>query len=159
MATLHPTAAAFVATARERGLDVEVREFPEGTRTAEEAARAVGVDVAQIVKSLAFRAGDEIVMALVSGVNRLDEAKLAAACRVASVGRADARAVRDATGYAIGGVPPFGHATSLDVYVDEDLMRFDVVWAAEGTPHHVFAVAPGDLVRASDGRVADLAAR
>lgn len=143
------------------GLDIEVRAFPEGTRTAEDAARAVGCDVAQIVKSLVFRIGDEVVLALVSGSNRLDEAKLAAAAGAApgAVGRADADAVRAATSYAVGGVPPFGHPGRLRTWIDLDLVDLEEVWAAAGTPTHVFAVAPAALVEATGAVPADLAAR
>lgn len=157
---MHPNAERVAAAAAAEGLAIHVREFPEGTRTAEDAARAIGVEVAQIVKSLAFRAGEDVVVALLSGTNRLDEAKLAAAAGVArrQVGRADAQAVRAATGYPIGGVPLFGHATRLTTFVDEDLLRHDVLWAAAGTPRDVFAITPADLVRVSGGAVVSLAA-
>lgn len=155
---LPPNARAVVAAGTALGLDIAVHEFPEGTRTAEDAARAIGVGVGQIVKSLIFTVDGEVVVALVSGPNRLDEARLAAAAGHpdARVRRADADAVREATGYPIGGVPPFGHARPLATFVDEDLLAYDVVWAAAGTPHHNFSVAPGDLVRAAGGRVAPL---
>ena len=120
------------------------------------------MDVAQIVKSLAFRAvradgSGFVVMALVSGADRLDEQALAAAAGADHTERADAAEVRAATGYAIGGVPPFGHATTLPVFVDRHLLAFDEVWAAAGTPHDVFPLAPDELVRAAGGTVADLA--
>ena len=155
---LHANARAVAAAAAEAGLDVEIREFPEGTRTADDAASAIGVAVGQIVKSLIFTVDGEVVVALVSGPNRLDEARLASAAGRpgAPVGRADAAAVRDATGYPIGGVPPFAHARALATFVDEDLLGYDVLWAAAGTPRHVFAVRPDDLVRASGGTVATL---
>jgi Cys-tRNA(Pro) deacylase len=156
-ADVHPHVVAVTEAARAHGLDIEVREFPEGTRTAVDAAAAIGVDVAQIVKSLAFRVDDGIVMALVSGPDRLDEAKLAKAVGGTDVGRADADAVRKATGYPIGGVPPFGHKTPLPTYVDQNLLRHDEVWAAAGTPRHVFALTPDDLVRLSGNAPADLA--
>jgi prolyl-tRNA editing enzyme YbaK/EbsC (Cys-tRNA(Pro) deacylase) len=154
-----PAAARAVADAAAAGgVAVEVREFPEGTHTAEDAARAVGVELGQIVKSLIFTVDGAVVVALVSGPNRLDAARLAAAAGQpgARVARADAAAVRDATGYPIGGVPPFAHARPLATYVDEDLLAYDVVWAAAGTPRHVFAVTPGDLVRVAGARVAPL---
>jgi prolyl-tRNA editing enzyme YbaK/EbsC (Cys-tRNA(Pro) deacylase) len=153
----HPNALAVADAGRAHGLEVEVREFPDGTRTADDAARAIGVSVGQIVKSLAFSVDGTIVMTLVSGSNRLDEARLAAAAGGSAVARADADAVRAATGYPIGGVPPFGYAQPLRVFVDEDLLAYDEVWAAAGTPRHVFAVRPADLVRASGGEVARLA--
>ncbi|HSL57250.1 MAG TPA: YbaK/EbsC family protein [Acidimicrobiales bacterium] len=153
----HPNADRVADAARQRGLDVEIREFPEGTRTAVDAAAAIGVDVGQIVKSLVFQVDDEVVVALVSGPNRLDEARLAAAAGGSQVGKVGADAVRAATGYPIGGVPPFGHAQTLRTFVDADLLGYDEVWAAAGTPRHVFGVQPHALVEASGGAVADLA--
>ena len=153
---MHPNAAKVAAAAREVGLELQLREFPEGTRTAEDAARAIGVEVGQIVKSLVFTLDGTLVMALMSGRNRLDEARLAAILGGSQVGRADATGVREATGYAIGGVPPFGHATELRVFVDPDLLQYGEVWAAAGTWHDVFPLAPADLVSASSGAVTDL---
>ena len=155
---MHPNAVKVAAAARDLGLELELREFPEGTRTADEAARAVGVQVGQIVKSLVFTLDGTLVMALVSGRNRLDEASLAATLGGGEVGRADASAVRAATGYAIGGVPPFAHPTPLPTAVDEDLLDYEEVWAAAGTPRDVFAIAPADLVRLTGGTVARLRA-
>jgi prolyl-tRNA editing enzyme YbaK/EbsC (Cys-tRNA(Pro) deacylase) len=157
---VHPTVQRVVDAAGAAGLQIEPVEFPEGTRTAADAAAAIGVAVGQIVKSLVFVLEGEIVLALVSGANQLDPLALAhaAAAPGSAVGRADAAAVRDATGFAIGGIPPFGHDGSLPTYCDEDLEQYDVVWAAAGTPHHVFAIAPADLVRASGAAVAPLAA-
>ncbi|HEV7761566.1 MAG TPA: YbaK/EbsC family protein [Acidimicrobiales bacterium] len=157
VAPIHPNVSAVVAAAQAQGLDIEVREFPDGTRTAQDAAAAIGVDVAQIVKSLAFKVDDRIVMALVSGPDRLDEAKLAAAAGGDVVTRADADAVRAATGYPIGGVPPFGHRSPLPTFVDRHLLDHDEVWAAAGTPRHVFAITPADLVRLTGAPPADLA--
>jgi prolyl-tRNA editing enzyme YbaK/EbsC (Cys-tRNA(Pro) deacylase) len=157
-APLPPTARAVVAAGDALGLAVEVREFPEGTRTAGDAARAIGVGVGQIVKSLIFTVDGEVVVALVSGPNRLDEARLAAAAGRpgAAVGRADADAVRAATGYPIGGVPPFGYARPLATFLDEDLLGYDEVWAAAGTPHHNFSVDPAALAAATGAQVAPL---
>jgi Cys-tRNA(Pro) deacylase len=155
---MNATVQRVVDAASAKSLQIEVREFPEGTRTAEDAAAAIGVAVGQIVKSLAFAVDGAITLALVSGANRLDEAALAASSGGAKVARADAAAVRDATGFAIGGVPPFGHRVALPTYVDRDLLSHEVVWAAAGTPTHVFAIAPDDLVRATGGTVADLRA-
>jgi prolyl-tRNA editing enzyme YbaK/EbsC (Cys-tRNA(Pro) deacylase) len=129
------------------GVEVEVREFPEGTRTAPEAAAAVGCDVGQICKSLVFRVGDEPLLIVASGANRVDEARFGAV-------RADARWVREQTGFAIGGVPPVGHERPLETVIDEDLLGYEVVWAAAGTPRAVFAIAPDALVAVSGGRVA-----
>ena len=148
-----------VEAARERGLDIEIREFPDGTRTAQEAADAIGVDVAQIVKSLAFAVDGSIVIALLSGANRLDEKALAAVAGADHVERPNADAVREATSYAIGGIPPFGYPADLPTYADRDLLTLDVVWAAAGSHIHVFAIAPDALVRATNAQVADLAAR
>jgi Cys-tRNA(Pro) deacylase len=154
---LHPNARAVVDAAREHGLDIAVDEFPAGTRTAADAAVAVGVAEAQIVKSLVFTVDGAIVMALVSGPNRLDEKRLALAAGGTHVGRADADAVRAATGFPIGGVPPFGHRTPLPTYVDRTLLDHGIVWAAAGTPRHVFPISPTDLVRLGHATVADLA--
>jgi Cys-tRNA(Pro) deacylase len=155
---MHPNVSRVVEAAARAGLAIDVRRFPEGTRTAADAARAVGCEVAQIVKSLVFMADDRPVVALVSGANRVDLDKLAAATGTRTARRADGDEARGATGYAIGGVPPFGHASGTTVVVDRDLERHDVVWAAAGLPDAVFAVSPAELVRASGGRVVDLAA-
>ena len=135
----------------------EVRRFPEGTRTAEDAARAVGCSLGQIVKSLVFSAAGRPVVVLVSGSNRLDPARLAELAG-GPVAKLDAETARAATGYSIGGVPPFGHGSSLPVFVDRDLLRYEVVWAAAGRPDSVFAISPDRLVELSRGEVADLAA-
>ena len=139
------------------GLDVVPRSFPEGTKTAADAAAAIGVEVGQIVKSLVFLLDGAPVMALVAGDNQLDEARLSASAGGGTVGRADADAVRAATGFPIGGVPPVAH--DLPVFVDVDLLRWDEVWAAAGTWTDVFPIAPAELVRVSGGTVADLARR
>ena len=154
---LHRNAQRVVEAAEALGLTLEVHEFPDGTRTAEDAARAIGVPVGAIVKSLVFLADGAPVVALVSGSNQLDEAKLAVAAGASSTGRATAEQVREATGYPVGGVPPFGHATSLRTFVDEDLLAYDEVWAAAGTPHLNFAIASAELARATGGEVCDLA--
>ena len=133
MSDIHPNVVRVTAAAKERGLDISTRRFPEGTKTAADAAAAIGVTVGQIVKSLVFGVDNEIVMALVSGSNQLDEKKLALAAGGAKCARVDADAVREATGYPIGGVPPFGHSTQLRVFVDSDLLQYDEVWAAAGT--------------------------
>jgi prolyl-tRNA editing enzyme YbaK/EbsC (Cys-tRNA(Pro) deacylase) len=138
------------------GIDVVPRSFPEGTKTAQDAADAIGCGVGQIVKSLIFAVDGEVVLAYVSGANRLDESKLAAAAGGEWCSRVDADAVRAATGFPIGGVPPFGHATHLRVFVDPDLLQYDEVWAAAGTWNDVFPIAPGRLVEASEGMVTDL---
>ena len=156
MSDVHPNVVRVVAAAKERGLDIVTKRFPEGTKTAADAAAAIGVTVGQIVKSLVFGVDGEIVMALVSGSNQLDEKKLAAAAGRTKCARVDADAVRDATGYPIGGVPPFGHATQLRVFVDPDLLQYDEVWAAAGTWNDNFGAAPADIVRVAGGVVTDL---
>ncbi len=138
------------------GLTIVTRQFPEGTKTAADAAAAIGVEVGQIVKSLIFAVDGEVVLAYVSGKNQLAETKLAAAAGGARCARVDADVVREATGYPIGGVPPFGHRTVLRVFVDPDLLAYDEVWAAAGTWNDVFPIAPADLVQASGGTVVDL---
>ena len=153
---IHPNVTRVMETARSAGLDIEVRKFPEGTKTAQDAANAIGVTVGQIVKSLVFGVDDEIVMALVSGSNQLDEKKLAAAAGGAKCSRVDADAVRVATGFPIGGVPPFGHSTQLRVFVDPDLLQYDEVWAAAGTWNDNFGANPDDIVRVAGGVVTDL---
>ncbi|UCC88006.1 MAG: YbaK/EbsC family protein [Anaerolineales bacterium] len=157
---MHPSARKVADEAQQLGLNLEIVEFQQTTRTAQDAANAIGCQLAQFVKSLLFLVGGQPVMALMSGTNRLDERKLAALRGVGrkKVKRADADATRAATGFSIGGVPPFGHTSKLPVYVDADLTRFGVVWAAAGTPFAVFAIPPDELVRASGGMVADLAA-
>jgi len=137
------------------GIKAEILELAESTRTAEEAAAAIGTSVPRIVKSLVFMADENPLLALVSGSNRLDTARLGATLGKA-IGRADAAGVREATGFAIGGVPPIGHSSPLDVVIDRDLLAYDVVWAAAGTPHAVFSIAPADLVRVTAGQVVDL---
>jgi Cys-tRNA(Pro) deacylase len=156
MSDVHPNTLRVITAAREAGLEITTRRFPEGTKTAADAAAAIGVVVGQIVKSLVFGVDNEIVMALVSGSNQLDEKKLAAAAGGAKCSRVDADAVRAATGYPIGGVPPFGHATQLRVFVDPDLLQYDEVWAAAGTWNDNFGAAPADIVRVAGGVVTDL---
>jgi Cys-tRNA(Pro) deacylase len=153
---VHPNVTRVVQAAKERGLEITTRRFPEGTKTAQDAANAIGVSLGQIVKSLVFAVDGEIVMAFVSGANQLDEKKLARAAGGLKCSRVDADAVREATGFPIGGVPPFGHATQLRVFVDPDLLQYDEVWAAAGTWNDNFGAAPADIVRVADGVVTDL---
>ena len=128
-------------SARDLGLEIEVVEMPESTRTAPEAAAACGCELGQIVKSLIFRGAEtgKPYLLLVSGVNRVDEAKVAGDIGEA-LERPDADFVREITGYAIGGVPPFAHAQPLETYIDGDLLTYDQVWAAAGTPKCLFSV-------------------
>jgi prolyl-tRNA editing enzyme YbaK/EbsC (Cys-tRNA(Pro) deacylase) len=140
--------------ARRLALDITVREMPASTRTAEEAASACGVTVGQIVKSLVFvgaQSGKPYLL-LVSGTNRVNESGIAEHLGEA-VKRPDARAVRDLTGFAIGGIPPFGHDVPLDTFMDRDLLQYDVVWAAAGTPRAVFSADPNKLRDAVKAKV------
>jgi prolyl-tRNA editing enzyme YbaK/EbsC (Cys-tRNA(Pro) deacylase) len=146
-----------LAAARAHGLELDVREFPEGTPTAADAARAVGCTVEQIVKSLVFMAGDRPVLVLTSGRNRVDPDKVGKQLGADRVRKADANQARAATGFSIGGTPPFGHPSPLEVLIDQDLTGFDEVWAAAGTPRHVFPISPADLILASGGTVCDVA--
>ena len=154
---LHRNVTRVVEAGAAIGLAVEPVRFPEGTKTAVDAANAIGCSVGQIVKSLIFAVDGEVVLAYVSGANQLDESKLAIAAGGVKCSRVDADVVRSATGYPIGGVPPFGHDTALRVFVDPDLLGYDEVWAAAGTWHDVFSLTPDQLVSASNGTVVDLA--
>ena len=156
MSDVHPNVTRVVQAAKERGLEITTRRFPEGTKTAQDAANAIGVSLGQIVKSLVFAVDGEIVMAFVSGANQLDEKKLAQAAGGLKCSRVDADAVREATGFPIGGVPPFGHAKQLRVFVDQDLLQYDEVWAAAGTWNDNFGANPNDIVRVAGGVVTDL---
>jgi prolyl-tRNA editing enzyme YbaK/EbsC (Cys-tRNA(Pro) deacylase) len=145
----------FQDAAKAAGLSFDIRHFPSGTRTAVDAARAIGCEVGQIVKSLVFLADGEPFLALTSGSNLADQFRLAPLLQVAEVRRATANEASEATGYAIGGTPPFGHTRSLRVLVDRDLLAYDEVWAAAGTPDTVFALTPAELLQASGGEPAD----
>ncbi|MBW3595125.1 MAG: YbaK/EbsC family protein [Actinobacteria bacterium] len=138
------------------GIDVEPRTFTSETRTAEDAARNVGCDVAQIVKSLVFISDRGPLVFLVSGANRLDTEKGARAAGVARLERLDATAAKAATGYSIGATPPLGLPGHLEVFMDEDLLQHEVVWAAAGRPDSVFPADPRELRRAADATAADL---
>lgn len=156
---MHRRAKAFEERARdEYDFAVEVHEFPEGTKTAVEAADAIGCDVAQIASSLVFSTPKPIVV-VTSGANRVSEAKLAALCGVSEdeVAMADADTVRETVGWSIGGVPPFCHDTAVPVYMDETLREFGTVWAAAGTPEAVFPITPDRLREFADARPADVA--
>jgi prolyl-tRNA editing enzyme YbaK/EbsC (Cys-tRNA(Pro) deacylase) len=142
------------AGARALGLEIRVQQMSQSTRSAEEAAAACGCAVAQIVKSLVFRgrSSGRPIMLLVSGTNRVDEKGVAAAIGE-PVMRPDAQYVRDVTGYAIGGIPPFAHAKPLVTFLDEDLLEHATVWAAAGTPESVFEIEPGRLAESVEARV------
>jgi len=144
------------AYAAERGVPIAVKRFPATTRTAQDAAREIGCTVGEIVKSLVFFADGAPVVVLCSGADRVDEPKLAAALGTAGVRRATADEAKSATGYAIGGVPPFAHVADLRVIVDPGLLVFGTIWAAAGLPDAVFPIAPADLVRLSGGQLRDV---
>jgi Cys-tRNA(Pro) deacylase len=152
----HPNVVRVVEAGRVLGLDIDPFHFPDGTKTAADAAAAIGVDVGQIVKSLIFAVDGRVVLAYVSGRNQLDETKLASAAGGDTCSRVDADTVRASTGFPIGGVPPFGHTSELPVFVDPDLLAYDEVWAAAGTWTDVFRITPSELVRVSKGTVTDL---
>ena len=156
MSQHHKNVIRVIEAGRALGLVVEPRRFPEGAKTAVDAANAIGCEVAQIVKSLIFGVDGEVVLAYVSGVNQLDERKLAGAAGGLMCQRVDADLVRETTGFPIGGVPPIGHATPLRVFIDPDLLVHEVVWAAAGTWHDVFPLTPHDLQRVSGGVVVEL---
>jgi prolyl-tRNA editing enzyme YbaK/EbsC (Cys-tRNA(Pro) deacylase) len=158
----HPAVRRVLEAARRKGVELEVTAFDESTHTAEEAARAVGAELGQIVKSLVFvlpdeDTGPEPILCLVSGPNRVDLGRLAAVLGRSDVRRANAREANDLTGFVIGGIPPFGHTRRVKVVMDPDLGRFPVVWAAAGLPTAVFPVAPGVLRMLADANVAPIA--
>jgi prolyl-tRNA editing enzyme YbaK/EbsC (Cys-tRNA(Pro) deacylase) len=140
------------------GLSLQVVELPASTRTAPDAALAIGCDVGQIVKSLIFKAkrSERPVLVIASGANRVDEKKIEALIGE-PLGKADADFVRQRTGFVIGGVPPLGHAEKLETFIDQDLMQFHEIWAAAGTPNAVFRLTPQDLVRMTGGQVVEVA--
>jgi len=139
------------------GFACQVVELPQSTRTSAEAAQAVGCQVGQIAKSVIFRTKQtgRPVLAIASGVNRVNEKTLAALVGE-PVEKADADFVRQQTGFAIGGVPPLGHTHQVEVYVDQDLLQYEQIWAAAGTPHAVFRLRPDDLLRMTGGHVISL---
>jgi prolyl-tRNA editing enzyme YbaK/EbsC (Cys-tRNA(Pro) deacylase) len=159
-ATLSPTAQRVQDTLTALGFYYRVMESEHTTRTAAEAARLAGCDVGQIAKSLVFRGlrSGAPVLVIASGANRVDEGTVAALVGE-PIGKADADFVREHTGFAIGGIPPLGHRTTLTAFVDEDLLRYDAIWAAAGTPNALFRLTPSDLVRMSGGRVATVKPR
>lgn len=139
------------------GLSLQVVELPDSTRTAVEAAQAIGCQVEQIVKSLIFKSkkSGRPILVVASGANRVNEKKLAGLIGE-PLGKADADFVRQRTGFAIGGVAPVGHTEEIETYVDEDLLQYEEIWAAAGTPHAVFSLTPNDLVKITGGRVINI---
>lgn len=158
---MHETAAQFSQRAAEAyGFEVEVQEFPEGTKTAADAAAAIGCDVAQIASSIVLIVDGDLVVSVTSGANRVDEAKLAAAVDApgADVRTATPEEIKETLGWSIGGVPPFCHDTAVPVVMDETLLHHETVWAAAGTPDAVFPIDPerlGDLAGAPTVDVAE----
>lgn len=152
--TLSSSAKKVQEALRKKGFEMQVLELPGSTRTAPEAAQAVGCEVAQIVKSLIFKAkrSEKPILVIASGANRVNEKALEALIGE-PLGKADADFVREQTGFVIGGVPPLGHIQPLLTFIDEDLMRLEEIWAAAGTPHAVFKLTPKDLVEMTGGKV------
>ncbi|HEX9617804.1 MAG TPA: YbaK/EbsC family protein [Anaerolineales bacterium] len=154
---LPPSARKVQAALDALGLSLQVVALPASTRTAAEAALAVGCQVGQIAKSIVFRAEptDRPVLVIASGSNRVNEKKIAALL-AEPLEKADADFVRQRTGFVIGGVPPLGHSEPLETFIDEDLLQYEEIWAAAGTPHAVFRLIPADLVMMTGGRVVDI---
>ena len=157
---MHPRTEEFKECAEDRyGLEIDVHEFPEGTKTAADAADAVGCDLAQIASGIVLDAAGDLVVVVTSGANRVSESKLAAERDIdaASVSMADADDIKETLGWTIGGVPPFCHETDVPVYMDETLTQHDEVWAAAGTPEAVFPIPPAELRELADAAVVDVA--
>ncbi|MBX0297221.1 YbaK/EbsC family protein [Haloarcula nitratireducens] len=157
---MHPSAERFVDRAREQyGIEIDAHEFPEGTKTAADAADAVGCELAQIASSIVLSVDDDLVVVVTSGANRVSESKVAAHFGVPEgpVSMADAGRVKNRIGWSIGGVPPFCHDTAVPVLFDETLTEFDTVWAAAGTPKAVFPIAPSRVRELSEAAVLDVA--
>ena len=155
---MHERAAEFAERASEEyGVDVDVHEFDEGTKTARDAADAIGCDVAQIASSIVVIADDDPVVVVTSGANRVDLEQVAVYVDASDARMAEADEVKEATGWSIGGVPPFCHATDVPVLMDETLFDHDEVWAAAGTPTAVWPIDPGRLREISDAEPADIA--
>lgn len=148
---MHASAARFAErVSQEYGFDPEIEEFPEGTKTAADAADAVGCSVDQIVKSIVLVADGEVIVVLTAGDNRVDTDALATEIDAESVRTGNPEEVKAATGWSIGGVPPFGHESPVATYLDESLLDHDRIWAAAGTPDAVFELAPGELRAIAD---------
>lgn len=137
-----------------RGVRLKVVELPDSTRTAQEAAQAIGCQVGQIIKSVVFKAkrSENPILVIASGTNRVDEKRIETLIGE-PLGKADADFVRSRTGFVIGGVPPVGHTEPIRTYIDEDLFQYAELWAAAGTPHAVFRLSPDELLQISDGIV------
>jgi Cys-tRNA(Pro) deacylase len=157
MAQLSPSAQKVQDALHDLGFDLTVIENSESTRTAQEAAERVGVTLGQIVKSLIFKGkvSGKPILVLTSGANRVDEKRIKAYAGE-KIERADANFVREVTGYAIGGIPPIGHANPMETYLDEDLLQYDLIWAAAGTPNAVFELTPHDLQQMTEAKIAQI---
>lgn len=153
----HSNVARVRAYAAERGVSIEIRRFPASTRTAQDAAREIGVSVGEIVKSLVFLAAGRPIVVLCCGDRRVSEDRLREALGATAVRRASADEAKRFTGYAIGGVPPFAHETPCETVIDEAMSRFATVWAAAGLPDAVFEIAVADLHRLADAKSARIA--
>lgn len=156
---MHPRAEEFERRARaEHGIEIDVHEFPEGTKTAAEAAEAVGCSVEEIASGIVLSADGDLVVSVTSGANRVDTAKIADLLGVdgPAVSMADAEDVKATLGWSIGGVPPFCHETDVPVFLDETLAGFDRVWAAAGTPEAVFPIDPEGITAAAGAETADV---
>ncbi len=138
------------------GLKAQFKSFPTGTATAEQAARAVGCQIGQIVKSLVFMAEQDVVLTLVSGANRVDEKRLSTLLDGTPVRKATAQEVKDLTGFTIGVVPPLGHRIPVLVFLDRDLLDYPVLWSASGIPDRVFPMAPVMLSAAAGANIVDI---
>lgn len=160
MSELKPASKRFLVTAKVLGLEANVQQLALSSRTAEDAAAACGCNVGQIVKSLVFRGAEtgQAILLLVSGCNRVDQDGVAEQIGEPLV-RPDAHYVREATGYAIGGIPPIGHKVRLDTYMDKDLMTYETIWAAAGTPYSVFSTTPTALREAASATIIALTRR
>jgi prolyl-tRNA editing enzyme YbaK/EbsC (Cys-tRNA(Pro) deacylase) len=157
MTQLSPSAQKVQDTLQSLGFNLQVIEFEQTTRTSAEAAQAVGCEIGQIAKSLIFKGkqSGKAILIIASGANRVDEKKIRALVGE-KVEKPDADFVREQTGFAIGGVPPVGHAQKLETLIDEDLLKFNEIWGAGGTPNAVFRLAPGDLVKMTNEKVVDI---
>jgi prolyl-tRNA editing enzyme YbaK/EbsC (Cys-tRNA(Pro) deacylase) len=155
--TLSASAQRFQDALKGLGFSLQVVELPDSTRTAVEAAQAIGCQLGQIVKSLVFKAkrSERPILVIASGTNRVNERAIEALIGE-PLGKADADFVRTRTGFVIGGVPPVGHSEPLQTFIDQDLLVFDEIWAAAGTPNAVFWLTPQDLVRMTEGKVIDI---
>jgi prolyl-tRNA editing enzyme YbaK/EbsC (Cys-tRNA(Pro) deacylase) len=145
----------FLDKLQELGIQIDIKEFNVSTKTAEEAARAIGCKINQIAKSIVFDAQGELVLVIVSGGNRVNEAKMSFYLSKID-NKADANFVKEKTGYSIGGVPPFGHKTEIKTFIDKDLLKYKEIWAAAGSDNTVFKISPAELIKYSKGQILDI---